>query len=316
MKITVLDAATLGRDLALDPLSALGELKVYEATTAEQADEHIADAEVIVVNKFKCSAQTLKNAKRLRLICVFATGYDNIDIPYCKSHGIAVCNVVGYSTHSVAQLTVAMVLSLANRLTEYDRYTKSGAYTQSGAANSVSPVFHELQGKTWGIFGFGNIGRQVARIAEALGCRVLVCKRKPAEDYQCVSFDELCCSSDILTLHSPLNEETRGIVSKEMIGLMKKNVILVNVARGAVVDEAAVADALLSNRIAAYGCDVYSAEPMAESHPYQKLLGLSNVLLTPHMAWGAYEARERCLAEICENIVSFLKGENRNRVDL
>lgn len=316
MKIAVLDAATLGNDLVLEPLSAFGEVKVYATTAAEQADEHIADAEAVVVNKFKCNAQTLKNAKRLRLICVFATGYDNIDLSYCRSRGIAVCNVVGYSTHSVAQLTVAMVLSLANRLTEYDGYTKSGAYTQSGAANSVSPVFHELQGKTWGIFGFGNIGRQVAKVAEALGCRVLVCKRKPAEDYPCVSFDELCRKSDILTLHSPLNEETRGIVSVEMLGLMKKDVILVNVARGAVVDETAVADAVLEGRVAAYGCDVYSAEPMPENHPYQKLLGLSNVLLTPHMAWGAYEARERCLSEICENIDSFLKGETRNRVDL
>ncbi len=316
MKIAVLDAATLGSDLSLAPLSEFGEVSVYATTSVTEAAARVADAEMLVVNKFKCNAESLASAQKLRLICEFATGFDNIDLAYCREKGIAVCNVVGYSTHSVAQVTVSMVLSLANRLREYDAYVKSGTYTQSGAANAVSPVYHELQGKTWGIFGFGNIGKQVALVAEALGCRILVCKRNPAMDYPCVSLDELCEKSDILTIHTPLTEETRGAFDAKRLSCMKKNAILVNVARGAVVDEAAVASAVLDGRLGAYGCDVYSAEPMSENHPYQEILHLPNVLLTPHMAWGAYEARERCLLEICDNIRSFLNKGERNRVDL
>lgn len=316
MKIAVLDASTLGEDLDLTPLSALGEVCAYANTPVGQAAERVRDADVIVINKFRCNEETLKGAEKLRLICVAATGFDNIDIAYCRCRHIAVCNVVGYSTHSVAQLTLAMVLSLSTHLQEYDTYTKSGAYTRSGAANAVSPVYHELKGKTWGILGFGNIGRQVARVAEAMGCRVLVCKRTPVADYPCVSFDDLCRFSDVLTLHSPLNEQTRGILNADRLATMKKTAILVNAARGAVVDEAAVTEAVLNGTVAAYGCDVYSEEPLSSSHPYQRLMGLSNVILTPHMAWGAYEARKRCLEEICENIKVFFDGGVRNRVEL
>ena len=316
MKIAVLDAATLGDDLDLSPLSEWGEVSVYPTTAVTEAEARVKDADVIVINKFRCNAESLRGALALRLICVAATGFDNIDLSYCRESGIAVCNVVGYSTHSVAQLTLAMVLSLSTKLKEYDSYAKSGAYTRSGAANAVSPVYHELNGKTWGVFGFGNIGKQVARVAEAMGCRVLVCKRKPAADYPCVSFEELCKESDILTLHSPLNDQTRGILNKEKLSLMKKDAILVNVARGAVVDEAAVAEAVKNGTIGAFGCDVYSAEPYPVGHPYESLADRDNVILTPHMAWGAYEARERCLAEICENIKVFFEGGTRNRVDL
>ena len=316
MKIAVLDAATLGSDLDLSPLSAFGEVSVYQTTGMEEVTARVKDADAIVINKFRCNAETLRGAEKLRLICVAATGFDNIDLAYCRARGIAVCNVVGYSTHSVAQLTLAMVLSLSTKLGEYDAFTKSGTYTKSGAANAVSPVYHELCGKTWGVFGFGNIGKQVARVAEAMGCRVLVCKRTPAEDHPCVSFEELCKESDILTLHSPLNEQTKGILNKEKIALMKKDAILVNVARGAVIDEEAVADAVKNGAIGAFGCDVYTTEPYPSGHPYESLAGCPNVILTPHMAWGAYEARERCLAEICENIRVFLCGGTRNRVDL
>lgn len=317
MKIAVLDAGTLGADLSLSPLSLLGEVAVYASTSPAEMRERIADCDVLVLNKIRCNAETLLGAEKLRLICVAATGYDNIDLSYCRAHGIAVCNVVGYSTESVAQLTLSMVLSLATNLSSFREYVASGAYTKNGVANAVAPVFHELAGKTWGIFGYGNIGKKVAKIAEAIGCRVIVCKRTPTKEaFPVVNFDTLCSESDILTLHSPLTDETRGILDDSHLSMMKHDAILVNVARGAVLDERAVAQALLDGRLGGFGCDVYTAEPFAENHPYTALLGKDNVILTPHMAWGSYEARSRCLNEICHNITSFYEGKIRNRVDL
>ncbi len=317
MKIAVLDAGTLGSDLSMAPLFPLGEVVSYESTAPHEMDERVADADVIVVNKVRCNENTLAAARKLRLICLAATGYDNVDVAYCRSRGIGVCNVVGYSTDSVAQLTVSMALALSVNLLPYGAYVSDGRYTQSGRANAVSPVYHELAGKTWGIFGYGNIGKKVARIAEAIGCRVIVCKRTPTEEaYPVVSFDTLCRESDVLTLHSPLNEGTRGIFDKEHLAMMKKGAILVNVARGAVLDEAAVAEALLNGDLGGFGCDVYTSEPFGEDHPYTSILSQKNVILTPHMAWGAYEARARCLDEIAENIRVFTRGGVRNRVDL
>ena len=238
-----------------------------------------------------------------------------MDLAYCRKNGIAVCNVSGYSTDSVAQLTVAMVLSLANRLPAFQHFVNSGAYTQSGKPNHLSPAFCELRGKTWGIYGYGNIGSQVAAVAEALGCRVLVCKRSPVEGRTVTDLDTLCSQSDILTLHVPLTDETRGSINRERLALMKPTAILVNVARGAVTDEHAVAEAVLNGRLGGLGVDVYSTEPFPAEHPFTQLLGMDNVCLTPHMAWGAYEARVRCLKEVAENIRAFNRGERRSRVD-
>lgn len=317
MKIAVLDAGTLGADLSLAPLFALGDVAVYPVTAPDEMAERIADREVLVLNKIRCNAKTLAGAKALRLICVAATGYDNIDLAYCRAQGIAVCNVVGYSTESVAQLTLSMVLSLATNLSAFHAYVSDGSYTRSGVANTVAPVFHELSGRTWGVFGYGNIGKKVARVAEAIGCRVLVCKRMPThEDYPVVDFDTLCRESDILTVHSPLTDATRGIFDRAHLAMMKKDAILVNVARGAVMDEAAVADALLSGALGGFGCDVYTSEPFGETHPYTALLDHPRAILTPHMAWGSYEARSLCLSEICQNITSYFEGKIRNRVDL
>ncbi len=317
MKIAVLDAGTLGEDLSLAPLFDIGEVAVYQTTPPTKMRERVADAEVLVLNKIKCNAETLSGAEKLRLICVAATGYDNIDLPYCRANGIAVCNVVGYSTESVAQLTLSMVLSLATNLRSFRSYVDDGSYTASGVANAVAPVFHELAGKTWGVFGYGNIGKKVAKIAEAIGCRVIVCKKTPTEErFPVVDFETLCRESDILTLHSPLTDATRGILDGAHLALMKSDAILVNVARGAVLDEAAVADAILCGRLGGFGCDVYTCEPFGEDHPYTRLLGMPSVILTPHMAWGSFEARTRCLEEICQNINAFYCGEIRNRVDL
>ena len=226
------------------------------------------------------------------------------------------CNVRGYSTYSVAQITVAAVLSLTCKMPQYNEYVKSGRYTESGIANRLVPVYHELFGKVWGIVGAGNIGRQVAKIAEALGCRVIVCKRTPVSDMECVNIDTLCKTADIISVHTPLTDETRGLISRERIALMKKDAIFVNVARGAIVDEQALTEAIEQNRLGGLGIDVYSKEPLPKEHPYNRILNNPNTCFTPHNAWGAYEARVRCLDIIAKNISSYLNGGTDNRVDI
>lgn len=315
MKITILDKITMGEDTPFDPLYRFGEVVFHETTSPEEVLAHVADSDVIILNKVRITAETIKHAPSLKLICVFATGYDNVDLKAAREKGVAVCNVPGYSTESVVLFTVATALSLIAHLNEYNEYVRSGAYSRSSSANRITPVVHEISGKTWGIVGVGNIGRAVARVAEALGARVIVNKRTPSADLECVSIDELCRESDIISLHCPLNDGTRELINKDRIALMKPSVVLVNEARGAVVSEADVAEAILNGKIAAYGCDVYSIEPFREDHPYNKIKDKSNVILTPHSAWGAYEARERCVNIIAQNIAAFVQGERSNRVD-
>lgn len=315
MRISVLDAATLGEDLSLTLFEKYGEVTVWSMTAPDEVEAHLADAEVVILNKIKLNATNLANAKSLKLICITATGFDNVDVAYCRDHGIAVCNVVGYSTQCVAQLTVSMALSLITNLPEYNRFVCSGEYTASGCFNRLTPVFHEIYGKTWGIVGYGNIGKQVARVADAFGCRVLVNKRTPVTERECVDFDTICREADILSLHTPLNEGTYHLLDEKHIAMLKKNAIVINVARGAVADEAALAKALFEDRIGGLGVDVYSAEPMAANHPFQAILDRPNVCFTPHMAWGGYETRVRLMEEIAQNIESFLQGGRRCRVD-
>ena len=315
MKIVFLDAATIGDDLTYESFEELGEVVVYPTTSEAEFEAHAAGAEVVVINKLKLNAGNLPKAENLKLICLAATGFDNVDLTYCRAHGIGVCNVVGYSTQSVAQLTLSMALSLYTHLDEYTCFVRSGEYTQNGLANRLTPVYHEIAGKTWGIVGYGNIGKQVARVATALGCHVLVYKRTPVTDAECVDFDTVCQKSDILSLHVPLNEQTRNLLDKAHIDMLKKDSIVINVARGAVADEAALADAILRDKIGGIGIDVYSKEPFDIEHPFNKIKHLPNVLLTPHMAWGGYETRVRLLGEIKENIISFFAGKSRCRVD-
>ncbi|MBQ2734704.1 MAG: hydroxyacid dehydrogenase [Clostridia bacterium] len=315
MKIALLDTGTLGDDISTDLFSALGEVTVYRSTAVEEVSAHIGDANVVIINKIKLNAQNLAYADQLQLICLAATGYDNVDLAYCRQRGIAVCNVVGYSTQSVAQVTVSMALSLITHLREYEKFVQSGEYTARGVANALTPVYHEIYGKTWGVVGFGNIGQQVGTVARALGCRVIVHKRTPISDWECVDFDEICKQSDILSIHTPLNDSTRNLLDEKHIAMLKKDAIVINVARGAVTDEAALAKAVLEGRIGALGVDVYSTEPFPKEHPFQSIRHLKNVSMTPHMAWGGYETRVRLMDEIAENIRSFYAGDRRNRVD-
>lgn len=316
MKTVFLDGATFGGDIDIKAaLASLGDVTVYESTSREELFDRIKDCDVLMLNKVSLDAEALGRAEKLKLICISATGYDPIDVEYCKRSGIAVCNVVGYSTDSVAQLTVALALSLMTRIPEFYEVTASGEYTRLGIANYILP-YSELAGKTWGVVGLGNIGKKVAAVAKAFGCRVLAYKRTPEPEFECVSLETLCRESDVISIHTPLTEQTRGLIGENEIALMKENAVVVNVARGAVTDEAALARAIKEKRIAGLGVDVYSKEPFPTEHPFTEIAGEKNVILTPHMAWASKEARARCLEEMVKNTNAFFDGEIRNRVDL
>ena len=314
MKIVILDAATLGSDIDLSPIRALGDLTVYETTAEGEISARVTDADAVVVNKLKMNEKTLDGAKNLKLICETATGYDNIDTAYCAARGIAVCNVPAYSTDSVVQVTLAMALSLTTHLFAYRDHVNSGAYTREGVANRLTPIYHELSSLTWGVVGGGNIGRRVAELARALGCRVLMCRRGRETVFENADIDTLCREADIISLHVPLTPETRGMIHKGRIASMKQGAILINVARGAVTDEAALAEAIEVGHLGGLGVDVFAKEPFSADHPFSRVMHRENVCLTPHMAWGAAEARARCVGTVAENMKSHLAGGHKNRI--
>ena len=316
MNIVILDRLTLGDDLDIKGAYSLGNVTVYDSTEPEEIAERIKDADVVFVNKAKLNGENLKNAKKLKLICEAATGYDNIDVSVCREKGIAVCNVPGYSVYSVAQVTVGSVLYLVNHLPEYTGYTRDGVYSEGTGANILKPVYNELYGKTWGIIGYGSIGSRVGEVAKALGCNILAYKRTEVEGVKCVDLDTLLKESDIVTIHIPLSDKTRNLLDKEKISYLKENAIVVNTARGAVLDEEAICNAVKEGKIGGFGTDVYSKEPFTKDCPYYKIKDLNNVCFTPHMAWGTKEARERCFNTMLENTKAFLNGEIKNRVDL
>ncbi len=314
MKISVLDVDTLGDDLDLSALNILGDVKVYPLTLQDEVVDRIKDVEVLILNKVKLNSENLPFAKDLKLICITATGFDNVDIEYCKKHNIAVCNVAGYSTDSVVQLTLSMAFSLCTNLFQFNNYVKSNKYSESGIFNCIKPVFYEMSQMTWGVVGIGNIGRKVANIAREMGCRVLAYKRTPCDDFECVDIETLLSKSDIVTLHTPLNDDTKHLINEQRLKLMKKSAILINVARGAVVDEEAVTRAIENGLLGGLGVDVYSTEPMQKNSPYQRILDFDNTIFTPHMAWGAVESRQRCVDEVVLNIKDFYNGGKRSRI--
>ena len=314
LKTVILDAKTLGGDIDLSIFNEFGETVIYPLTSKEELAERISDCDVCILNKVKMTSDILPFAKNLKLICVAATGFDNIDTEYCRQNGIAVCNVAGYSVNSVSQLTLAMVLSASVNLPIFRKSVADGSYSNGSVQNILTPVYHELCGKTWGIIGYGNIGKKVGLAAEALGCEVIVNKRTPIDGVNCVSLDELITRSDIITVHVPLSSETKSLIGKAEIDKMKDGVMLVNVARGAVLDEREVANAVKNGKFGFFGCDVYSIEPMPNNHPFYEIKDFENVCLTPHMAWGAFESRKRCVFEIAQNIRDFINGGERNRI--
>lgn len=318
MKIVVLERNSVGLDVSVDGIKALGDVTVYPNTTAADVKEKITEAEIIVANKAPLNKETLKDAPHVRLICEFATGYDNIDLAYCRSRGIKVANVVNYSTDAVAQHTFALCFYILEKLRHYDEYVKSGAYAAQERFSNFDLPFTELAGKTWGIVGMGNIGKKAAAIARAFGCRVIFYSasgNSTCTEYERVDFDTLLRESDFLSLHCPLSDKTRNLIDLNALKKMKKTAILINVARGPVVNDQDLYTALTENLIAGAGLDVLSAEPIRQDNPLGSIKDSSRLIITPHLAWASIEARNRCVLETCLNIEAFLKGEERNIVN-
>lgn len=318
MNIVVLERNSVGPDIPVDCFEKLGNVTYYRNTvTMEEVKERVRDADIIVANKSPMCEESLKDAPNVKMICEFATGYDNCDLAYCKSRGIRVTNVVDYCTAMVAQHTFTLALALSQKLFHYDNYVKSGAYSAQDRFSNFDMPFYELDGKTWGIVGMGNIGKRVAKIATAFGCKVIfhsVTGKSTCTDYPQVDKDTLLAESDFLSLHCPLSDLSRNFIDKDALQKMKSTAILINVARGPVVNNADLYEALETGGIAGAGLDVLEKEPLALSNPLSKIKDSNKLIITPHLAWGSVEARTRCVEGVYENIQAFQRGEDRNVV--
>jgi glycerate dehydrogenase len=310
VKITVLDAAPALEGLDLHTLSALGELDLYQMTSPNQLTERLADAEIIVLNKVPLTAETLTLAPKLKLVTVLATGHDVVDGAAARAAGVTLCNVAGYSTASTAQHAIALLLELTNQVGQHAASVAAGEWQARGIWSWADTPLMELDGKTLALVGYGAIGGRVGKIAEALGLRVLPVTRTPREGTY--PLNEALAQADIVVLQCPLTPATRGLINAETLAMLKPGALLVNCARGPVIDEAAVAAALHSGHLAGFATDVLSTEPPAPDNP---LLSAPNTRITPHHAWATKAARERLLAETVANIAAFQAGSPRNVVN-
>ena len=298
MKIVFLDAKTIGDDIDLSGYKELGEVVTYDFSTTEEARERTKDADVIVLNKVEINETSIGEAAHLKLVCVTATGTNNLDKEYLAKRNIPWRNVAGYSTETVAQHTFALLFYLMEKLRYYDDYVKSERYVEDVSFTHFDHVFHELSGKTWGIIGLGAIGRRVADIAKLFGYHVIYYStsgKNDQKDYERVSFDELLRTSDIVSVHAPLTPETNGLMNAEAFGKMKPEAIFLNLGRGPIVVEQDLADALKHGQIAAAGLDVLCKEPMAADNPLKEIKDSERLLITPHIAWASIEARTRLM---------------------
>lgn len=298
MKIVFLDAKTIGDDIDLSGYKELGEVVTYDFSTTEEARERTKDADVIVLNKVEINETSIGEAAHLKLVCVTATGTNNLDKEYLAKRNIPWRNVAGYSTETVAQHTFALLFYLMEKLRYYDDYVKSERYVEDVSFTHFDHVFHELSGKTWGIIGLGAIGRRVADIAKLFGCHVIYYStsgKNDQKDYERVSFDELLRTSGIVSVHAPLTPETNGLMNAEAFGKMKPEAIFLNLGRGPIVVEQDLADALKHGQIAAAGLDVLCKEPMAADNPLKEIKDSERLLITPHIAWASIEARTRLM---------------------
>ena len=308
MKIVFLDAKSIGEDIDLSGYDQLGEVVRYLYSTPEEARERTRDADVIILNKTEINEQSIGEADKLKLVCVTATGTDNLDKAYLAERGIEWRNVAGYSTESVAQHTFALLFYLMEKLRYYDDYVKNENYVNDSMFTHFDHRFNELSGKTWGIIGLGNIGRRVADIAKCFGCRVIYFStsgKNNQKGYNRVSFDKLLEQSDIVSVHAPLTDDTLGLMNREAFARMKPSAVFLNLGRGPIVDEAALTEALNTGMIAAAGLDVLSQEPMSEDNPLRSIKDSERLIITPHIAWASIEARTRLMEIILEQIKEF-----------
>ena len=309
MNIVILDAKTLGDDLDLSPLNAFGEVTSYQTSSALETASRIVDADIVITNKVLIKADEMDAAKQLKLICIAATGINNVDLDYAEEKGIVVKNVAGYSTQSVVQHTFAMALYLIEKMAYYDNVVKSKTWSKSGLFTDVSRPYSEISEKKWGIIGLGNIGREVATVATAFGAEVVYHSTSGnirKEAYAHEDLETLLKSCDIISIHAPLNEKTENLINTSNLALMKDGAVLLNLGRGSIVNEADLAVELDKREIYA-GLDVLTPEPILEENPLLQIQNPDRLLITPHIAWASIEARRKLLEGIVGNIEDFLQ---------
>lgn len=318
VKICILDAKTLGNDADLSGFSKLGEVTIYDTTKPDEVADRIKEQDIVITNKVVLNESNMKDALNLKLICVAATGTNNIDLEYAKARNIVVSNVPGYSTVSVSQHTFAMLFYLMENLKYYDEYVKSMDYSKNDVFSHLDKPFEELCGKTWGIIGLGAIGSSVASIARAFGCRVVYYStsgKNNNSEYERMELDELLKQSDIVSIHAPLNDKTKNLINYKTLQAMKKSAILLNLGRGGIVNEFDLAKALDEDLIKGAALDVLETEPIKADNPLMTLKKQDKLLITPHIAWASVQARKRLINELELNIKAFLNNESRNRVN-
>lgn len=311
MKIVFLDAKTIGDDCDMEQFCKLGDVVVYEYSTVETMPERVKDADVLVVNKMEMNETTLSAVEKLKLICVTATGTNNLDKDYLAKRNIQWRNVAGYSTENVAQHTFALLFFLLEKMHYYDQYVKSEKYIEDAMFTHFTNKFHELSGSTWGIIGMGAIGQRVAGLAKAFGCKVIYYSttgKNNQPDFERVDFDTLLKESDIISVHAPLTEQTQLLMDKDAFSKMKSSAIFINVGRGPIVDEQALADALNNGEIAAAGLDVLTTEPMTRDNPLRLIKDSNRLVITPHIAWASVETRARLMRIVAGQIKEFIEA--------
>ncbi len=315
MKLVVLERNSVGTDIDVSCFEQFGEVTYYANTAEEQISERVKEADIIISNKAPLNETTLADAPNVKLICLLATGYDCVDLAYCQSRGIKVTNVVNYCTPAVAQHTILLALMLTEKIAFYDEYVKSGAYSAQDRFSNFDRAFHDLDGKNWGIVGMGTIGHKVAELSSAFGCHVLFYSasgKSTCTEYPRVELDTLLRTSDIISLHCPLTDRTRNLIDKNALDKMKHTAILINVARGPVVNTADLYQALMAEKIMAAGLDVLDREPMTPSNPLSQIKDSTKLIITPHMSWASIESRTHLVSEIVKNIQAFIEGKDRN----
>ena len=312
-KIVILDVNTLGKVRNLDSLSDFGQVISYETTSPPKTISRIADAEIIIANKVVIDKDVMDQCPQLRLICVSATGMNNVDLDTAREKEIEVKNAVGYSSHSVAQHTIACILQLYNQLSYYDSYVKNGDYSRSDIFTHYGPPIIELHNKIVGIIGLGNIGKTVAKIVSGFDAKVnyySTSGKNIQNEYPRLSLHELLHSSDIISIHAPLNEKTRNLISDNELSLMKPTGILVNMGRGGIVNELALAKAINNNQIGGACIDVFENEPINPDNPLLKVKYPEKLVLSPHNAWASTEARTKLIDIVYENIEEYITSKN------
>lgn len=309
MNIVILDADTLGKDVSLESFKKFGEVTSYPYTSQEKTAKRAKNAHILITNKVVIDRAVMDSCPFLKLICIAATGMNNVDLEYAKTKNIEVKNVAGYSTKSVAQHTFMQVLSLLGHNYYYNEYVQSGLWAKSPIFVNIDEPFHDIENKKWGIVGLGSIGLEVAKIATVFGCEVCYYStsgKNNNQTYMQVSLDELLQTCDIITIHAPLNEQTNNLIDANKLAQMKQDAIIVNVARGGIVNETALVEAINAEKIYA-SVDVLTREPMSENSPFLHVKKKERILLTPHLAWASVEARERLIKGVSKNIEIFLK---------